>query len=38
MCVCVGTGYKGHVDQLAPTLAKLQKLEKEAQLIFLQAY
>ena len=31
-----GTGYEGHAGQLAPTLKELQRLEMEAQLVFLQ--
>lgn len=33
-----GTGYRGHADVLAPTLSKLQSLEKDAQLMFLSNY
>jgi ATP-dependent RNA helicase DDX1 len=34
----VGTGYAGHASQLAPTLAELARLEKEAQQIFLRQF
>jgi len=33
-----GTGYAGHASQLAPTLAELAKLEKEAQNVFLHRF
>ena len=34
----MGPIYEGHAGQLAPTLAELAKLEKEAQLLFLQRF
>ena len=34
----MGPVYEGHAGQLAPTLAELAKLEKEAQLLFLQRF
>lgn len=34
----LGPTYAGHASQLAPTLAELAKLEKEAQLVFLQKF
>ena len=33
-----GTGYAGHAAQLAPTLAELSKLEKDAQNVFLNRF
>ena len=33
-----GSGYKGHADQLAPTLKELRRLEKEAQNLFLHRF
>ena len=33
-----GPLYEGHATQLAPTLAELSKLEKEAQHLFLQTF
>ena len=34
----MGPTYEGHASQLAPTLAELAKLEKEAQLVYLQKF
>lgn len=34
----IGPLYEGHASQLAPTLAELSKLEKEAQLVYLQTF
>jgi len=33
-----GGGYVGHASQLAPTLAELRRLEKEAQGMFLSRF
>ena len=33
--VVSGSGYKGHVEQLAPTVKELASLEKQAQTSFL---
>ena len=38
ICVLTGSGYKGHVDILAPAARELHDLEKRAQSSFLNLY